>query len=357
MIRAIIGIIALLLIIGGIIGGVYHWNKLKESEKAPTVSEGPEVALGDDALNLSDAEIPGEIVPEEDGVPVPDENTGEVLIPLGDTEPAELVEEEILPMPEEAEDTIDRSLREENPVPKHPVITDQSEGQSTVTAIEPVASTPLPTTTPMPTTPMPTTPMPPPTSTPQTATIEPVPVPTATPVSATTTPPVSTPTPVPMPTMEAGNYGVYTIAPVPASKLHAIDNAMKPLHVVLRKQQTVSQQRQAYRVSLGYYRTKSEAKAWARRYLAPKKIDNYVYAVQGMYSIQLGVYAEQTSIDRIYRLLHQEFPGWSLPLRTETTLLGTTSYRLSVRGITERLAKQVQNALFRLQVPSELVGI
>ena len=61
MIRAIIGVVALLLIVGGIVGGVYYWNKIKEPEETPAVVEGPDVALGDEALDVSDAEIPGEI--------------------------------------------------------------------------------------------------------------------------------------------------------------------------------------------------------------------------------------------------------------------------------------------------------
>jgi hypothetical protein len=340
MIRAIIGVVALLLIVGGIVGGVYYWNKINGPEEVPVVAEGPDVALGDEALDVSDAEIPGEIVPGADEIPATEGETDEVVIPIGEEEaPVDLAGEDIFPGAEGGDATARGLTREENPVvPDTPV----DDGESAVTAIEPVANTPVPTATPIPEA----------TSAPEPASVEPAPAPTATPIPTT---PVNTP--VPAPTVATGNYRVYTTAPVPASKLHAIESAMKPLHVTLQKQPIATQQRQAYRVSLGYYRTKQEAKAWASQYLAPRKIDNYVYAVQGMYSIQLGVFTERASIDRVYRSLYQHFPGWRLPLRTEITMLDTKAYQLSVRGITENLAKQVQNAMLRLQVPAELAGI
>ena len=183
---------------------------------------------------------------------------------------------------------------------------------------------------------------------------------TATPIQAAT--PIPIPTPSPMQTttpglLPSGNYGVYTTAPVSASKLKEIDAAMKPLNVVLKRQQIGTKQKQAYRVSLGYYKTKQKAEDWANQYLSPKKIDYYAYPVQGMYSLQLGVYKEKATIDIAYRRLYEQFPNWRLPLRTEVTMLNTKAYQLSIRGITEETAKQVQNVLFRLQVPSEIGGI
>ena len=341
MIRAIIGVVALLLIVGGIIGGVYYWNKIKEPENVPVVAEDPELALGDEALDVSDAEIPGEdIIPGMDEAPASDDD-GEVVIPIGEEEaPVDLSGGDIAPVPEDDDATARGLTRKENPIPETPV---EDEGTSVVTAIEPVAATPVPEPTPVPEA----------TSVPESAAkVEPIPAPTATPIPTT---PVETPAPVP--TVKAGNYRVYTTAPVPASKLPQIEGAMKPLRVILQKQQIATQQRQAYRVALGYYRTKQEAKAWARQYLSPKKIDYYVYPVQGMYSIQLGVYTERSNIDGVYRSLYQQFPGWRLPLRTEVMMLDTKAYQLSVRGITQSLAKQVQDTLFRLQVPAELAGI
>jgi hypothetical protein len=345
MIRAIIGVVALLLIVGGIVGGVYYWNKIKGPEEVPTVAEGPEVALGDEALDVSDAEIPGEIVPGGDEAPVPGDDVEEVVIPIGEEEaPVDLSGEDIVLAPEDTEGT-GRALapeggREETrPLGEIPA----DEGSSDITAIEPM---PEPTAAPEPTA-VPETP-----SGPSTEAVEPAPAPTATPIPTT---PVETPAPAP--TVAAGNYQVYTIAPVSATKLKEIEGAMKPLRVTLRKQEIGAQQRQAYRVALGYYRTKQEADGWARQYLKPRSIQYYVYPAQGMYSIQLGVYAERANVDRKLRELYQQFQGWRLPLRTEVTMLNTKAYQLSVRGITESLAKQVQNTLFRLRVPAELAGI
>ena len=343
MIRAIIGVVALLLIVGGIVGGVYYWNKIKGPEEVPTVAEGPEVALGDEALDVSDAEIPGEIVPEGDEALVPGDDAGEVVIPIGEEAPVDLSGEDIVPVTGDTEGAA-RALapegsREENPVVEIP----DDEGTSDVTAIEPM---PEPTVMPEPTE-IPETP-----SEPSTEAVEPVPAPTATPIPTT---PVVTPTPAP--TAPPGNYQVYTTAPVSGTKVKEIEGAMKPLHVTLRKQEIGSQQRQGYRVALGYYRTKQEADGWARQYLRPRKIQYYVYPVQGMYSIQLGVYTQRANVDRKIRELYQQFQGWRLPLRTEMTMLDTKAYKLSVRGITESLAKQVQNVLYRLQVPAELAGI
>lgn len=344
MIRAIIGVVALLLIVGGIVGSVYYWDQMKGgSEEVTTVAEGPEVALGDEALDVSEAEIPGDIVPGEDDALLPGDDIDEVVIPIGEEAPVDLSGEDLtLPVPEDTEGTgralVVEGEREENPVVEAPVTEETSE---TTTIVEPVAET---TTAPEVET----------TSPPEVESIsvEPVPAPTSTPIPTT---PVKKSTPAP--TVAAGNYQVYTTGPVLEAQVKEIERAMKPLHVTLQKRQVGTQQRQAYRVALGYYRTKEEAKGWARQYLSPRKIQYYIYPVQGMYSIQLGVFAERANVDRKLRELYQQFQGWRLPLRTEITMLNTKSYQLSVRGITENMAKKVQNALYRMRVPAELAGI
>lgn len=180
----------------------------------------------------------------------------------------------------------------------------------------------------------------------------PTPAPTATP-TAVPTGPAATPTPGPAP----GNYSVTTIAPVMESQLPAVRQAMRSLGVQLQEQRTGQQQRlQAYRVALGFFRTKQEATSWAQTNLRPKGIEYYVYPAQGMYSIQMGVYTQQQNVERKMRELHQKFPGWRLPLRSEMTNISTSMYQLSIRGITENLARRVQDKLTQMGIQSELTG-
>lgn len=360
--RIIISALALIIIAAAAVSGYLWWTKHKAA--APTETE-TEIALADKALG----EIPE--TTEPGGVIQPVASTGETTtpaeVPAGEvTGPIDLSTNQTGPeVPVIGAETTSRSVaipsttdspRETRPITTSttetlPVITETSEttGETVPTTevidtstLGLVEATPTPIPTTIPTTPV-ATPTPTPTSTTPSVTPTPGPVPTT---------PAITPTPGPAP----GRFSVVTLTPVLESQLQTVRNAMRRLGVQLQEQRTGQQRLQAYRVSLGYFRTKAEATSWAQTNLRPKNIDYFVYPAQGMHSIQLGVFTQQRSVDQKMQELYQKFPGWRLPLRTEMTSLATFQYQLSIRGITENLARKIQDTLFRMGIQSELTG-
>lgn len=175
---------------------------------------------------------------------------------------------------------------------------------------------------------------------------------TITPPSDTTTTP-STPTPGPAP----GNYSVRTLAPVFEAQLSAVRTAMNKLGVRLKEQKTGQQHIQAYRLAVGYFRTKAEAESWAQSNFKPKGIDYYVYPVQNMYSIQVGVYSHPQNVEVAMRELYRRFPGWRLPVRREVATITRATYSLSIKRISKSLADKIWRELSRLQIQAEISGV
>jgi hypothetical protein len=347
--RIIIGIVALLIVAAGVFG-VRYWLD-KQAEVKPPEAE-KEIALGDTALG----EIPETTESEADVVPdIPGGETSsmdtpppsETDIPIEEG-PVDLSED--IPIPSE-EPAQARSLAQTTTSQTggpgretRPVTTEQarSEEQPTEITVEELDESSEPT-------PIPTTPV---------VTIEETPTPVPTTVQATPTPSTTPPTTPVVTTPVAGNYSVQTLMPVPKSQLTAVRKTMQSLGVSLKEQATGQQQRlQAYRVAVGFFRSQQEAKAWANDNFRPKGIKYYVYPVQGMYSIQVGVYTQQRNIELAMRELHSKFPGWRLPVRTEMATITRSLYHLSIRGITENLAKKVWDALTRLGIQAELAGV
>ncbi len=178
-------------------------------------------------------------------------------------------------------------------------------------------------------------------------------------VEATATPLPTTPVATATPAPPSGSYRVRTLQPVVKSQVATIRKAVRPLGVQLREQQSGQQHIQAYRIAVGYFRTKAEAESWAGYNFKPRNIDYYVYLAKGMgmYSIQLGVYTQQQNVELAMRELYRKYQGGRLPVRTEMTSLPTTTYILSTDGIPENLARQVQNTLVQMGIQSELVHI
>lgn len=183
--------------------------------------------------------------------------------------------------------------------------------------------------------------------------------PTPTPQPAPTAPPADTgpvPTATPRPAPAPGNYNVRTVQAVPEAKLAEIRKAMSTLGVTLQEQKTGQYSIQAHKLALGYFRTKAEAESWAKTYLSPKSVKYFVYPVQNMYSIQVGVYAESQNLDRAQRSLYEKFPGWRLPLRREMVTLNKTAYTLSISKIHPDLADKIWRKLNQLGIQAEISG-
>ena len=346
--RIAIGLVALLILVGGIVGGVIYWNKLNAPE---TTATAPEKALGDDALDTGDTaetspldETAAPDMGSEDTVPAaetpaaPEMDVTDVAetaaVPEQDTE----VEVDVMPDDvQPAEDAVANA-------PKRPE-RQPAQAQRTTRAVdEPVAAaTDAPATA---------TPAGDGTSKIESIVIEPVATPT--PKPATDVTPVPT---TPTPSLPQGNYRVYSTIPVLDAQLPQIRAAMSKLGVRLTEQAGAKQPMQAYKVSLGYFVERQQAQEWGRNYLRPKGIEYKIYDVQGMSSIQLGVFTNQANIDRKINQLYQAFPGWRLPIRTEMTTIMKPTYTLSLRGITEQLASKIQMELGRLGIPAEVTGI
>ncbi len=154
------------------------------------------------------------------------------------------------------------------------------------------------------------------------------------------------------------NYVVSTLTPISEIQLPSVRDIIKSFGVQLQEQKIEPpQQIQATRVAIGFFRTQPEARRWAQNYLVPKAIDYYVYPAHNMYSIQVGVYTQQVNVEQIIRELYNAFPGWQLPVRTETIAITKTAYQLSVQGISEDFAKKIQDALLRLEIQTEVTEV
>ncbi|GAK48823.1 hypothetical protein U14_00031 [Candidatus Moduliflexus flocculans] len=335
--KIVIGLIALLVLVGGIVGGVIYWNKLNAPE-TPVAG----TAIGNDALDIAETSPATDVAPDAAGdtaapeapstaeTPVSRVENGnvEVEVPIGEEsgEPVADIQPEVA--------TTNRSVAE-RPVERPTTAT--REPRTVVGEI--VDTTPVNTPAEG-------------SSTAQGITIEPAPTPTPTPAVVT---PV--PTPVPTQVVPKGNFAVSSTTPVLGSQLPEIRKAMSRLGVQLVEQRGNQYPQQAYRVSIGYFVQKIEADNWGRTYLRPQRFEYNVYPVQGMYSIQIGVYTNRENVDRQISKLYQAFPGWRLPIRTEMTTIMQPTYKLSIRGIPETLARRIQSELFRFQIATELFSI
>ena len=358
--RIAIGLVALLILVGGIVGGVIYWNKLNAPETTAT-APGPEKALGDDALDsgetaetspVDEAAAPDmgseEAAPAAETPAAPETAVAETTaaVPEQDTE----VEVDVMPDDVPSED-VQPTEDVATPVAPKRAERQPAQAQRTTRAVdEPAAAA----------TEAPATATPAPagdgTSKIESIVIEPVATPTpkpATDVTPVPTTPVATPTP----SLPQGNYRVYSTIPILDAQLPQIRAAMSKLGVRLTEQAGTKQPMQAYKVSLGYFVERQQAQEWGRNYLRPKGIEYKIYDVQGMSSIQLGVFTNQANIDRKINQLYQAFPGWRLPIRTEMTTILKPTYTLSLRGITEQLASKIQMELGRLGIPAEVTGI
>ncbi len=345
--KIVIGLLALLILVGGIVGGVVYWNKLNAPE--PTVAE---TAIGDDALDAPEtAPVADVALDAGEEQPAPDAagETAAPEVPAATEEAAapEIGEEVEVSISEDvpteaAEEIQPDAAVTERSVPERPVERPSNTVREPRNVVgEVVDTTPVTTTAEG-------------TSTTQGVAIEPVVTPTPTP--APTQPPAATPTPA-TPAIPKGNYAISTTTPVLSSQLPQVRKAMNRLGVQLSEQKGNQYPQQAYRVAIGYFVQKIEADNWAQTYLRPKKIAYQVYPVQGMYSIQVGVYTNRENVDRMISQLYQAFPGWRLPVRTEMTTIMQSTYLLSLRGIPETLARQIQSELYRLGMTADILRI
>lgn len=344
--KIVIGLLALLILVGGIVGGVVYWNKLNAPEA--TVAE---TAIGDDAIDAPETAPAADLAPDAAGETAAPDAAGETAAPEVPAAPEEAAAPEV---GEEVEVSLDEEAPTEAAEEIQPdaATTDRSVAGRPVerpsTAVreprnvvgEVVDTTPVTTSTEG-------------TATTQGVAIEPVVTPTPTP----TQPPAATPTPAVTPVIPKGNYAVSTTTPVLGSQLPQVRKAMSRLGVQLVEQKGNQYPQQAYRMAIGYFVQKIEADNWARTYLRPKKIAYQVYPVQGMYSIQVGVYTNRENVDRMISQLYQAFPGWRLPVRTEMTTITQSTYLLSLRGIPETLARQIQSELYRLGITADILRI
>ena len=351
--RILIGVIALLIIAGGVFAGVYYWKKSQGGEttaSAPgetqvalveeTTPEVPETTGLDEELAPETPGAEGEIAPEttqanpplgeeiapdgEDTAPQP-----EVDLPVEGDASADVPSVRGLDVPAGASRTEERPVADSEPVAAvgvdavavDVVAAPVEEGSSGVTSVVPVEHTPTP-----------------------------APIKTPTPIP-------TTPVVTPMPPQPTGNYAVSSMSPIAKAQLAEIRRAMQPLGVTLREQKIGEQPVPAYRVAVGYFRAKEEATSWAITYLRPKGFKYYVYPVQGMYSIQVGVYSQQQNAEMVMRDLYQSFPGWRLPVRLEPMSLAQSFYQVSLRGIPENLGRQIQDRLLRMGIQAELTRI
>jgi hypothetical protein len=125
----------------------------------------------------------------------------------------------------------------------------------------------------------------------------------------------------------------------------------------LQEQKAEQQQLQAYRIAVGYFQTKAEAESWAQYNFRPRGISYYVYPAQGMFSIQLGVYAQQQNVDAAMQEFYRKYQGGRLPIRTEMATIAKQAYHLSLDQITKSLAEKVWEKLTRLGIQAEISGI
>jgi hypothetical protein len=350
--RILMGLGALLLAAVIILVGMFIWKKSKTPEapkkeaevqllgdlgKSP---ETPETLSAEPALGEPSAQPPVSTAKEPSA---PAEKTPTETaegIPLGESEQPELGGVEIAPV-----------APEETPKATGPRAISRAEATPT-----PRETRPAPAQGTRPTTRPGTEPTQPPSS----SGAESVPgtTPTPIPTTPTATPaPETTPESAPLATPVPGNYTVRTIVPVLESQLAAVRKAMAPLGVQLQEKKTSQQQLTGYRIAVGYFQSKTDAQSWSQYSFRPRGIKYYIYPVQGMYSIQVGVYTQQQTLESALRELDRKFQGWRLPVRTEMTMIAKSAYELSSARITESLARRVQDTLFRLGIQTEVTGM
>jgi len=334
--RILIGVAALLVAVVVIGGGAYlwkNWTRLKTPKppaqtevKLPVTREQGLLPGTEPEADLPPTETSGQAkTPATKGTPVPGKATPGSKLALGEglgPEP-----DENLPISPGTRDIAapTPTPREQRPTSGQPGgrLTPRPVTQPVGTpAIEPEIET---TATPKPITPAVT------------------PTPSSTPASA----------PAPAP----GNYSVRTIEPVFAPQLATVRAAMNSLGVHLQEQKAEQQQLQAYRIAVGYFRTKEEAESWAQYNFRPRGISYYVYPVQGMFSIQIGVYAQQQNVDAAMREFYRKYQGGRLPIRTEMATIAKQAYHLSLNRITKSLADKVWDKLTSLGIQAEISGI
>jgi len=334
--RIIFIVVGALVVIGAVLGGYYGWNKLKGSE---TVQEETEISLVEEGL--------GEIPDTAEGIGGPEADLGPNEI--GD-QATELTAEDTTDtegIPLETEPTLEEGLDLE----PTDISGDLSEAPGTRDITE-IDVTPVPRETRPPDEQAGTRPEGQPS---ETATVaeKTVPATTKTTSPAAAAAPALTPTPAPAP----GNYTVSTIEPVSKSQLATVRKAMMSLGVQLQERKTERQNLSAYRIAVGYFRTKAEAESWAYYNFRPRGIDYYVYPVQRMFSIQVGVYSQQQNVELAMRELYRKYQGGRLPIRTEMTTITKLAYELSIRRITKSLADKIWRELTRLGIQAEISGM
>ncbi len=323
--RIIIGVVALLVIATIGIGGVYYWKKLQASKTSQVKTE-TEVQLRglEEISETPGIEPEADIFPGETGEQVTESTSEDATAPEGITLETEPSSEEAVGI----EPEISGALTEA--------------GTRDITARESTSGTP-----PRETRPSAGQPTTRPGQSGETA-----PTSVSTPPAAT-----SAPTPTPTPGPAPGNYSVRTIEPVSKSQLAVVRKAMEALGVGLQERKTEQQQLSAYRIAIGYFRTKAEAESWAYYNFRPRGIDYYVYPVQGMFSIQVGVYAQQQNVEPAMREFYRKYQGGRLPVRTEMTTIAKPAYELSISRITKSLADEIWRELSRLGIQAEISGI
>lgn len=356
--RIVIGIIGILLIAGVAAGGYFGWQYVN-AQKTPlgeTIVQIDEKGLGEIPENTDAAT--GEVLPDASG----SKTTAEAVKP--DAAQPDTNTSEGASSPEAVK--TEKPLIDEPAIlnPEPPIETSPPPGKQGTTATREVAppSTEPPTVGAQPVT------SPRPEKNVNIAVTTTAPETEATPIAgpetSETTADASAPTPIPttpvitpIPSPVAGNYSVRTLTPVLESQLSAIRNAMNPLNVRLTEQKAGQQQMPAYRLAVGYFQTQQDAQGWAENNFRPRGVKYYVYPTQGMYSIQVGIFTQQQNVELAMRDLYQKYQGGRLPLRTEMATLTQTAYYLSMNGITEKLARKVQDTLIRMGVQAELTGI
>ncbi len=348
--RILMGLGALLFAAVIILGGMFIWKKSKTPE-AP--KKEAEVQLGDLGKSPETPEtLPAEPVLGEPSAEPPVSTAKEPSapaekkpaetaegIPLGEPEQTELGGVEIAPIaPEETPKATGSrviSQAEATPTPRE---TRPAPAQGTRPTIRPVTE---------------------PTQPPSSSGAESVPGTTPTPIPTTpaATPAPETPESAPVSTPVPGNFTVRTIVPVLESELAAVRKAMTSLGVQLQEKKAGQQQLTGYRIAVGYFQSKADAQSWAQYSFRPRGIKYYIYPVQGMYSIQVGIYTQQQTLESALRELDRKFQGWRLPVRTEMAMIAKSAYELSIARITESLARRVQDTLFRLGIQTEVTGL
>jgi hypothetical protein len=363
MLRTILIIATIVVIVGAAAGGGYYWYTSRHKDTAPDETVLPvEQGLGDipEATGIEPELGALPEGPEEQLLEAPAGEPGvlgepslETELPRGDAgslEPESLAESpnardiEAPETPTTAEGP--RETRPAETTGERPAATTETPPEVEPQPTVEVAVVAEPTPTPVPPTPVPETA---PTTTAPTTT-----APATTAPSQTTRPTQPSRPQIAQPA--PGAYSVRTLQPISQAKLTEVRKAMDALGVSLEEKKAGQYNIQAHKLALGYFRSKAEAQSWAQTNLRPKGVDFFVYQVQNMYSIQVGVFAEQQNVDKAQRALYEKFPGWRLPIRREPITISKAAYHLSITNIQQNLADSVWRKLTQMGVPAEING-